>query len=50
MEHEEVLKEIGESSAAIREFAAPLSIHADVRSRTFSKYGANFLFHFDPSS
>lgn len=76
MEHEEVLKEIGELSAAIREFlqgiglsgefmillnqedgmklseeiAAPVSIHADVRSRTFSKYGANFLYHFDPSS
>jgi hypothetical protein len=32
------------------EIVAPLSIHADVGSRTFSKYGANFLFHFDPSS
>jgi hypothetical protein len=74
MEHDEALKEIGELSAAIREFlqgiglsgefmillnqedgmklseeiAAPLSIHAG--SRTFSKHGANFVFHFDPSS
>jgi hypothetical protein len=39
-----------EDGMKLSEIAAPLSIHADVRSRTFSKYGANFLFHFDPSS
>jgi hypothetical protein len=75
MEHDEALKEIGELSAAVREFlqgiglsgefmillnqedgmklseeiVAPLSIHADGVSRTFSKHGANFLFHFNPS-